>query len=82
MPAPVKAKTENANGTVAVTKTCGVCDKDATVTVPLADYKKWNEGRGPFIQDCFPYLSADYREILLSGTHPDCWDRLFGGESE
>jgi hypothetical protein len=27
-------------------------------------------------------LSIDDRELLISGTHSDCWDSLFGGDEE
>lgn len=33
-----------------------------------------------FIQDVFPDWTPDQRELLITGTHPDCWDRLFGDE--
>lgn len=34
--------------------------------------------KGAFVQDAFPNLSAGQRELLISGTHPECWDRMFG----
>ena len=33
---------------------------------------------GAFIQDAFPDMSAALREQLKAGTHPECWDAMFG----
>lgn len=33
---------------------------------------------GAYVQDAFPELSAPEREQLISGTHPECWDEMFG----
>ena len=33
--------------------------------------------RGELIQEALPELSADQRELLISGTCPKCWDELF-----
>ena len=34
--------------------------------------------RGWYADVCFPTLSLDQRELLISGTHPECWDALMG----
>ena len=34
------------------------------------------------VQDCFPYLTNDERELLLTGFTTDDWDELFGDISE
>lgn len=36
--------------------------------------------KGQYIQDVFPELSPDEREILVSGTSPAEFERLFGGD--
>jgi len=41
---------------------------------------RWREGEN--IQHAFPDMSAGDREVLISGTHPACWDKLFGEENE
>lgn len=35
-----------------------------------------------YIQDAFSYLSADDRELLLTGYCSKAWDQLFGEEDE
>lgn len=62
-----------------ITKPCVVCGKASTISVPPDGYVSWYH-HGAFIQDAFPQLSADERELLISGTHPDCWDELTGAD--
>lgn len=35
---------------------------------------------GELIQNCFPYLTIEQREIIISGMTQDMWDEMFGGE--
>lgn len=63
----------------ATTKPCVVCGKTSRVTVPLAGYIAWRH-HGEFVQNAFPEMSADNRELLISGTHPACWAELFNEE--
>ena len=32
----------------------------------------------PYVQDAFPYLSADGREFILTGINPEEWDASVG----
>jgi len=41
-----------------------------------SDMLDWLSGQG-FIQDVMPYLSDAERELLLSKTCGDCFDKLF-----
>lgn len=50
---------------------CLVCKKTSKVLVDYDGLKKYQEGA--LIQDAFPELSADVREMLMTGTHPECW---------
>ena len=43
----------------------------------MLEYKK-----GKLIQSCFPFLSADEREFILSGLTPDEYERLFPSEDK
>ena len=33
---------------------------------------------GQYAQDAFPFLSPEDREQIISGTHPKCWQEMFG----
>lgn len=54
---------------------CVVCGKASIMTVDKAGYEAWQSGT--HIQYAFPEMSADEREILISGTHPECWEILW-----
>lgn len=54
---------------------CRVCGEAETVTVPVDGYDRWVGGA--LVQNAFPDLHPDVRELLVSGTHPACWDLLF-----
>jgi len=38
--------------------------------------------RGNYIQDSFKTMSAPLREQIITGTHPECWQAMFGQEQE
>ena len=56
---------------------CPFCGVVRTVTVDAIDYLAWEVGDA-LAQDAFPYLSADEREMLISGICPTCWEKTFG----
>ncbi len=51
-----------------------------SITTKLSDANRWINGEN--IANCFPELSADDREILLSGISPNHWNELFPSEDE
>jgi hypothetical protein len=62
-------------GTVTLTRTCTWCRKPASVEVDADGYKEYLGGA--FAQTAFPGLDAGEREIIISGTHPACWEAMF-----
>lgn len=32
---------------------------------------------GELIQDILPAMSLEQREMIITGTHPECWDAMF-----
>lgn len=65
-----------------VTPPCIECRKTSTMTLTDEEYAKWTDPERPVIQVCFPDWLADKRELLMTGTHPECWEKLFEGEDE
>lgn len=57
---------------------CNHCDYAENISVHEADYIAWHNGK--FAQDCFPYLTAGQRELMISNTCDDCWNRFFPNE--
>jgi len=55
---------------------CGVCSANHVIFIKMHDYIEWKNGAG-FIQDLMPYLSDSERELLISKTCGDCFDRMF-----
>jgi hypothetical protein len=55
---------------------CRLCYKYYIVFLMKKDYTAWVCGDG-FIQDIMHYLSCGERELLISATCSDCFDKLF-----
>ena len=49
--------------------------REFSIVTKLDDAQRWVNGES--IQNCFPYLSADQREILKTGIDSESWDRMF-----
>jgi hypothetical protein len=62
------------------TRPCCVCGKSEIKTLDRQAVARWQDGEN--IQRAFPDMDAGERELLITGTHPNCWDTLFGGEEE
>ncbi len=58
--------------------TCRVCKNQVEMQVHAEDVAAWENGE--LIQNAMPYLSADEREVLISGTCGPCFDKMFGGD--
>lgn len=66
---------------VSVITRCPFCGHANEVEVNEMDYLDWQDGE--LAQNAFPYLSADEREMLISGICNQCWDGMFGeGDDE
>ena len=62
------------------TKTCGVCNKYEVWSLDRQAVESWQGGE--LIQNAFPDMTMGDRELLISGTHAACWDKLFPREDE
>jgi len=63
------------------TPTCMQCGQFETFMVLEEQYTALMNNDLP-IQDIFPDWSADRREQLITGTHPECWKKIFGEEDD
>ena len=57
--------------TVVVLKTCPFCEKVSRFVVEADDYDLWLKGE--LIQNVWPDLEPEEREVIRTGTHPSCW---------
>lgn len=62
---------------IVLVTTCPFCGEDHEIEVWESDYLAWEVG-DVLAQDAFFYLSADEREMLISGICPSCWEKTFG----
>lgn len=62
---------------VEVSRKCIFCKQEKTVLVEEKDLKKYTGGK---IQECFQYLDANERELLISGICGSCYDKLIPEE--
>jgi len=62
------------------TPTCIYCRNKSELEVVKDHYDAWKNGT--LIQNAFPEVSADTREMLKTGIHPDCWDTMFKEEDD
>lgn len=63
-----------------VTKQCQVCRKSSVMTVDSDAYNRWKDGM--LVQKAFPDMPAPEREMLITGTHPECWTKMFSSEED
>jgi hypothetical protein len=52
---------------------CGGANK---ILVETEYLEKWYNGA--LIQEAFPNLTSNERELIQTGIHPECWDKMFG----
>ena len=60
---------------VCVVTRCPFCGRSNEVEVNEMDYLDWDDGMDVAV--AFPYLSANEREMLVSGICPTCWNKMF-----
>tara|TARA_R100000008_G_scaffold85411_1_gene75260 strand:- start:3302 stop:3499 length:198 start_codon:yes stop_codon:yes gene_type:complete len=58
---------------------CVKCGGEQAIEAKVEDVNSWRDG--VLIQNAMPYLSADEREMFISGICPICWEKIFGEES-
>ena len=59
-----------------VQKKCIMCGDEVFFLMTKYQYDQWIVNK-KYIQDVFPHVSKDIREWMISGTHPNCWDKLY-----
>jgi hypothetical protein len=64
---------------VVVRANCDICKGAFTFTIPETEWLGWTQG-GEHIQNAIKSLSADDRELFISGTCGKCFDALFADE--
>lgn len=55
---------------------CVFYGKTLEIVVKTKDYQEWRSGNRCSIQEIFPYLSKEDREMFISGVCDDCFKKL------
>lgn len=71
--------TDNATYVI-TTSPCIICKEVSTVE--LSREEQTALGSGALIQHALPERSDGFRELVKTGTHPECWDKMFMGFDE
>jgi hypothetical protein len=66
---------------VTVSIRCVECREMKQVKVRKQDLAAFERGES-YVQNLFPYLNANERELFISRICGQCWDRLFPEEEE
>lgn len=66
---------------ITIETVCPFCGHVNEVVVENSDFIDW-QVNGYLAQDAFPYLTAEEREMLISGICKDCWYNAFHEEEE
>lgn len=70
---------EKVEGNKNIYVNCEYCGKEFLININSEDLFKWQNGS--FIQDVFDYLTPSERELIISGTCNDCFDKLYKEEN-
>ena len=60
---------------------CLHCGEDNNIYVEPTDYLDWST-KARFVQSIWPTISAEEREIVISGTHPACWNEMWPDDED
>lgn len=52
------------------------CNYVEELYVDPQDFFDWDNGKP--IQDAMPYLNASQRELMISHTCDECWEKMYG----
>lgn len=73
----INHSTDDPSRNQAIHVQCDICGGEHALWVRPSDWAKFGRPIAPHIQNLFPYLSAAERELLLSKTCGDCFDRMW-----
>lgn len=60
------------NIVIVITQPCVICGRKSKVAMLRDHYNEWESGKN--LQYVVPEMPVETRELLITGTHPSCWD--------
>lgn len=79
---PISIKGVDPKDVIVLRIKCRICGQVKKICVKKTDLELWQSDEPPFVQDCFPYLTPAERELLLTYTCSECFDRMFLDDME
>jgi hypothetical protein len=73
--------TEYEKALFSVTKTCTWCCGFSNINMTYKQHERYVQ-RETYVQDIFPHISKELCEVLITGTHPECWIEMFEETNE
>ena len=61
--------------TTITTRACIMCGSTSAVELDADKLARWQGGE--LVQKVWPDKPAEERELLITGTHPECWADMF-----
>lgn len=61
-------------------KECSVCRKVIEISMTFEQYVAW-KNKKDLVQNIFPEVKPELREVLISGICPECWKKMFGKDA-
>lgn len=71
-------KRKENEGLVVINSTCFSCGRQHFLGMRVNDFRAYVTER--MADEVFPDEPPEIRELLISGTCPECWDKLFPEE--
>lgn len=65
-----------------VIRVCRICNKLEEREIDINSIQLYDWMSGTLLQVAAPHLTDDEREFMISGTHPECWDKVFPEEDQ
>lgn len=70
----------NGESVMTIVKTCVVCGEIKSVHCSPEEFDAWLHGA--LIQAAMPNTPKEERELLVSGTCGECWQRMFSEQAQ
>jgi len=66
------------------TQPCILCNKSSSVEITQEEFDAYDASKdnNMSIQEIFPNKTPGERELFISGTHPECWEKMFSDFNE
>jgi hypothetical protein len=64
-----------------IVRKCIHCNEETLITLDNDRFKAWQVDR-EFVQNVWPEATTDDREMLISGTHPKCWEEMWADDDD